>query len=247
MKTPKYILAALGSFLAVFSLGTAKAAVIVAWDAKPGNTTLSSATASTLDPNLVGSVTLNLGPGFNANSYGGSTFGGYATTDTSSGLASANSAGTYWSFTLNPAAGNQVQVDSVIVNRNIENQSNLHGLFTWQGTPATTVNLASSLDSYGSSLGSASVIVSGLDAGYFTLNLNTPFITTSPVTFRIAISENFGWKSIGLSPDSFWDPAQEQSALVINGAVTAIPEPSTYALVMGGIATLLLIRRRVQA
>ena len=28
---------------------------------------------------------------------------------------------------------------------------------------------------------------------------------------------------------------------------TAIPEPSTYALVLGGIATLLLIRRRVQA
>jgi hypothetical protein len=28
---------------------------------------------------------------------------------------------------------------------------------------------------------------------------------------------------------------------------TAVPEPSTYALVVGGIATLLLIRRRVQA
>ena len=29
--------------------------------------------------------------------------------------------------------------------------------------------------------------------------------------------------------------------------ITAVPEPSTYALVLGGIATLLLIRRRVQA
>jgi hypothetical protein len=28
---------------------------------------------------------------------------------------------------------------------------------------------------------------------------------------------------------------------------TAVPEPSTYALVLGGIATLLLIRRRVQS
>jgi hypothetical protein len=27
----------------------------------------------------------------------------------------------------------------------------------------------------------------------------------------------------------------------------AVPEPSTYALVLGGIATLLLIRRRIQA
>ena len=36
----------------------------------------------------------------------------------------------------------------------------------------------------------------------------------------------------------------------VNGfqlVATAIPEPSTYALVLGGIATLLLIRRRVQA
>jgi len=248
MKPPQYILlAALSSLLAVFSLGTTQASSIVGWNAKATNTTLASATNSTLDPNLAGPVTLNLGSGFNANSYNGSTFGGYGTTDTSSGLAAANSAGTYWSFTLTPASGYQMEVDSVVVNQNIENQGNLHGLFTWQGTPATTVNLASSLDSYGSSLGSASVIQSGLDSGYFTLNLTTPFITTSAVTFRIAISENFGWKSIGLAPDNYWDPAQEQAALAVNGALTSVPEPSTYALVMGGIATLLLIRRRVQA
>jgi len=32
-----------------------------------------------------------------------------------------------------------------------------------------------------------------------------------------------------------------------NVAITAVPEPSTYALVLGGIATLILIRRRLQA
>jgi hypothetical protein len=35
--------------------------------------------------------------------------------------------------------------------------------------------------------------------------------------------------------------------LIDNVAINAVPEPSTYALVVGGIATLLLIRRRVQA
>jgi hypothetical protein len=34
---------------------------------------------------------------------------------------------------------------------------------------------------------------------------------------------------------------------VANVNLTAVPEPSTYALVVGGIATLLLIRRRIQA
>ena len=33
----------------------------------------------------------------------------------------------------------------------------------------------------------------------------------------------------------------------VNIVVTTVPEPSTYALVLGGIATLFLIRRRVQA
>jgi hypothetical protein len=45
------------------------------------------------------------------------------------------------------------------------------------------------------------------------------------------------------------NPAGGNNQAPINGfqLVTVVPEPSTYALVLGGIATLLLIRRRVQA
>ena len=45
------------------------------------------------------------------------------------------------------------------------------------------------------------------------------------------------------------NPAGSNNQAPINGfqLVTVVPEPSTYALVLGGIATLLLIRRRVQA
>jgi hypothetical protein len=35
--------------------------------------------------------------------------------------------------------------------------------------------------------------------------------------------------------------------VIDNVAINAVPEPSTYALVLGGIATLLLSRRRIQA
>jgi hypothetical protein len=41
--------------------------------------------------------------------------------------------------------------------------------------------------------------------------------------------------------------AQAQSVVSNFKVVDSVPEPSTYALVIGGIATLLLIRRRVQA
>jgi hypothetical protein len=46
------------------------------------------------------------------------------------------------------------------------------------------------------------------------------------------------------------NPTGDNDQGPVNGfqlVATAIPEPSTYALVLGGIATLLLIRRRVQA
>jgi hypothetical protein len=58
----------------------------------------------------------------------------------------------------------------------------------------------------------------------------------------------------GAGGDNFWSSTYGQwpaytsvNKLSANYAVNAVPEPSTYALVVGGIATLLLIRRRVQA
>jgi hypothetical protein len=55
---------------------------------------------------------------------------------------------------------------------------------------------------------------------------------------------------IGANPVGLWAEGAINTQGPFNGlqlVTTAIPEPSTYALVLGGIATLLLIRRRVQA
>ena len=243
MKLSKLLPLALAAALAVCVITPAKAGVIVAWDAKSANTTLANATSTTLDSNLAGPVNLTLGSGFTPNSVG-NTFGGSGTVDTSSGMASANSNGTYWQFTLTPASGYQVQVDSVVVPANYD-VTQSHGLFTSQDNPSTIINLASSSDSFGSSLGSASVTALGADAGYFTINLSAPFITSSAVTLRLLISENFSWKTVGLQPDNYWDPVLQHNALEINGSVTAVPEPSTCAMLlpaMGGI--LMMLRRR---
>ena len=231
-RLPAFAVIALAAGAAVGSLN---ASVIVAWDAKSANTTLSSATASTNDANLSGPVTLTLGPGFTPNSVG-NTFGGYYTGDTSSGLASANSHGTYFEFTLTPASGYQVQITDLVVPTSY-NPGQQYGLFIWQGSAACAINLASSSDSYGSSLGTVSPTGLGADSGYWTLHLNSPLIISSAVTFRIEFSENFGYKTIGLQADrSYWDPALLHNALEIDGSVTATgggSQPATTTTTLG--------------
>jgi len=230
--------------LCTLGLGhAAQAGVIVAWNAQPANTSLSSATSSTTAANLSAPVVLSLGTGFTPNSNGLSTFGGYATVDTSSGLGSAISNGTYWEFTISPAAGYQVQIDSLVVPSNYAGDA---GLYVWQGSPPSTINLARSTDSYASSLGSAVPTGLGADAAYWTLTLNSPLTISSAETFRIAISENYTYRTVGLYRDrSYWDPALLRNALEINGTVTIVPEPSSLVLLgLGSLGLCFVARRR---
>ena len=230
--------------LCTLGLGhAAQAGVIVAWNAQPANTSLSSATSSTIDANLSAPVVLSLGSGFSPTSYAGSsTFGGYATVDTSAGLASAISNRTYWEFTISPAAGYQVQIDSLVVPAKYNGQA---GLYVWQGSPPSTINLARSTDSYASSLGATSPTAHGDDAADWTLTLNSPLTISTAETFRVAISENYAYKTVGLQPDNYWDPALLRNALEINGTVTIVPEPSSLVLLgLGSLGLCFVARRR---
>jgi hypothetical protein len=100
--------------------------------------------------------------------------------------------------------------------------------------------------SYNYSVGAAATTVSAatlaghngnLQSYTFTLNLNgtESFIGDDVVIFLQAQTT---------TPGTFQNVSYDNVQL---NYVAAVPEPSTYALVLGGIATLLLIRRRVQS
>ena len=183
--------AALAAFAAVGSLNAQS--VIAGWNLS-SDTSNASANATTVDSNLSGTPVLSKSASFNPYGFFGyfnasSGLMGYLTSDTSAGLSAANSAGSYFEFTLTPAAGKQLEVDSVTVPAS---------RWTWQGNPASTIFLTSSLDSYGSSLGSTSPTGSG-DVGGWTVTLGSPVISSSPVTFRIYVAENFGWRTVGFN------------------------------------------------
>ena len=178
--------AALAGCAAVDSLNAQT--VIAGWNLS-SDTSNASANATTVDSNLSGTPVLSMSASFTKNYFNASSgLMGYYTSDTSSGLSAAQSAGTYFEFTLTPAAGKQLEVDSVTVPAS---------RWTWQGNPASTIFLTTN-GSSGSSLGFTSPTGSG-DAGGWTVTLGSPVISSSPVTFRIYVAENFGWRTVGFN------------------------------------------------
>jgi hypothetical protein len=92
----------------------------------------------------------------------------------------------------------------------------------------TTVSVASSADSYSSVIGSSSA-----SGGWTvdTISLTPMAVVSSPVEFRLYFSDSSG--------DVIIDDIQ------LNGVVTAIPEPSTIALLgLAGLAGFFFLRRR---
>jgi hypothetical protein len=78
------------------------------------------------------------------------------------------------------------------------------------------------------------------------LDLSGNDLAISPtLTYNNAayLNPNGFYIAFGHDPADYWSQATQ----IDNFVVTAVPESSTYALVLGGIATLLLIRRRVQS
>lgn len=219
----------LGCFM--MAVGTTTFGQLAAWEITGANAGITNPQPASSLAAQVASGSLTLGSGVSASSTTDFfSANGFNTTS----LAAAISGGDYLSFTITPAAGYALNISSVSFNSGVSSAvTNFNASLL---SSATGFNSASALHSYS-------------------------FATTTPPTQSITLSGTaalqnvagalefrlYGWRdSAGTS--TFRLRTLSGNDLVVTGSVTAIPEPGTYAVVLGAIVLAgAVIRQRRRA
>ncbi len=216
--------------LAAISLSGANAQILLQWNTF-GNLGTETSEPSVFNNTNISATNLTLGggvtPAANGNRFGGSAW--WDTGDaTNSTLANAIAGNDYIQFIVTPNAGASFSLTSFV--------------FSWDrsNTGPTSVTLRSSIDSFASDIGS----VTGLSASITTGNtISITGITNRNVatTFRL-----YGYGGTATGGTGGFDTSTNVVNVQLNG--TAIPEPTTVALIgLGTGFVLMRIRRRTRA
>jgi len=262
MKTSKFkLLAASAVAGAAFSLATANAAVIAEWNfaTNPGvgiqannaymtvqdtmTTAVNQSTVTPLPPPAGITVTkLLLGPGATFNNSGSAqAIQAYRVTGTSSGIAADVAAGSYEEFTVTIDASHSLNLTNVSI------ATTNSGVYNWDGNSY----FSSSLTGQTVALGSGPN-----DVGWQPFNTNSWDRVLNPYTVDLTSANPIAGTSLqGLTNTSvtFYVPIDFNATgyllagiqnLTLNGDLNVVPEPATFAMVLSGLGTLALLRRR---
>lgn len=216
-------------FLAVvvslLTLSASAQVTLVSWDVNAQNAVSSATLAGSLAANI-SDGSLSLGTGVSASSATG-TFGASGFNQTT--LASAITANDYISFTITPAAGYAISISSIsyLVGKS-SGSTSFSAVLT---SDKTGFNAAAALDTY--SFSSASPTVRSIT------------LTSTSVLQSITAATEFRIYGVSSNTDTFRVRDNSGVDLSINGTVSAIPEPSSYAVVtVSAILVAAALKRR---
>lgn len=223
------------SLLAVALWGSGQTSYghLATWEITGANAATTNPQSATSLGSNISSASITLGSGVTP-SNAIDTFGGNSFNKTS--LSAAISGGDYLSFSITPSAGNTLSISSITLTSGVSTAVTDFNVSLLSS--ATGFTSANSLYNY--SFGTA-----GAPAQSITLS-GTPALqsVSGSIEFRL-----YGWRDVS-GTSTFRLRTLSGNDLVINGstAAIAIPEPSTYAAIVGlvSLSGVLLRRRRLQ-
>jgi len=218
---------------ATFVVGFAsqlQADILLAWNTFGNTGTETSEPSVSNDPNIA-AASLTLGAGVtgsaNANRFGGSGWFNTGNTAGGSTFAEALAGNDFIQFIVSPNAGFRFDATSLV--------------FSWErsGTGPSSLTLRSSFDSFVSDIGSIAVLSASLTTGN-SLNISGVSNVSSATTFRL-----YGFGGTSAAGTGGFDTVSSTTNVVFNGSVSAVPEPTSIALVcLAGCSSLSFANRR---
>ena len=184
---------------------------------------------STMQASGVESSIINIGPGLRLLNTRQNVY--YARSIDFSSPADALANGDFYEFTVQASSGNAVTVDSIDI------------LARRQGGNDHYLTLFSSVDGYAAPISASQMVVNSTNPVLVSLPVtgvaNVPQVTFRVVAYQDATVDSFSNIAFGVvnTVDGLAD-------INVNGSLSAVPEPSTYAALFGLGALGFVLRRR---